>query len=268
MEKLITPKITLVGAGPGDEELITLKGVKALENADVVLYDDLANRALLDYCPVGCLKIYVGKRVGRHSFRQEEINTLIVRLARRHGHVVRLKGGDPFVFGRGHEEAEHARQHGIACVVVPGVSSCLAVPALQGIPVTRRGVSESFWVITGTTRSGDLSDDLQLAALSDATVVVLMGMKKLGEICDLYTRLGRGYLPMAVIQNGTRANEICVVGQAWEMPHLLEDFSRRSQETGISSSRLDGPAILVIGEVVALHPAYVLDYLQSLPMVA
>ncbi len=125
-----------------------------MEQANVVLYDDLANRALLDYCPQGTLKIYVGKRVGRHSFRQEEINRLIVRLAHRRGHVVRLKGGDPFVFGRGHEEAEYARQHGIDCEVVPGVSSCLAVPALQGIPVTRRGVSESFWVITGTTRYG------------------------------------------------------------------------------------------------------------------
>lgn len=280
MDKRIAPKITLVGAGPGDEELITLKGVKALERADAVLYDDLANRALLDYCPTDCLKIYVGKRVGRHSFRQEEINSLLVRLARRRGHVVRLKGGDPFVFGRGHEEAEHARQHGIDCEVVPGVSSCLAVPALQGIPVTRRGVSESFWVITGTTRSGALSDDLQLAAQSNATVVVLMGMKKLAEICDLYASLGRGHLPMAVIQNGTRVNELCVVGQAWEMPHLIEGYQYRKQEVGASSfdsqldspgldgPGLDGPAILVIGEVVALHPAYVLDYLQSIAMVA
>lgn len=268
MDKLITPKITLVGAGPGDEELITLKGVKALERANVVLYDDLANQALLDHCPQATLKIYVGKRVGRHSFRQEEINSLIVRLARKRGHVVRLKGGDPFVFGRGHEEAEYARQQGIACEVVPGVSSCLAVPALQGIPVTRRGVSESFWVITGTTRTGDLSDDLHLAAQSNATVVVLMGMKKLREICALYARLGRGYLPMAVIQNGTRANEVCVVGQVWEMEHLLEEYSYRKQEVGASSPVLDGPAILVIGEVVGLHPAYVLEYVRSIAMVA
>jgi uroporphyrin-III C-methyltransferase len=265
MDKLVTPKITLVGAGPGDEELITLKGVKALERANVVLYDDLANRALLDYCPPGTLKMYVGKRVGRHSFQQEEINRLLIGLARKRGHVVRLKGGDPFVFGRGHEEAEYARRHGIACEVVPGVSSCLAVPALQGIPVTSRGISESFWVITGTTRSGGLSDDLHLAAQSNATVVILMGMKKLAEICDLYAQLGRGHLPMAVIQNGTRANELCVVGRAWEMPNLMEDYSRRKQEVGASTLGLDGPAILVIGEAVALHPTYMLDCLQSLP---
>jgi len=266
MHKPVTPKLTLVGAGPGDVELITLKGIRALENARVVLYDDLANQELLAYCPSGTLKIYVGKRVGRHSFAQAETNKLIVRLAHRHGHVVRLKGGDPFVFGRGHEEADYAREHGIVCEVVPGVSSCLAVPAAQGIPVTRRGVSESFWVVTGTTRSGELSDDLHLAAQSNATVVVLMGMKKLHEICDLYTRLGRGHLPMAVIQNGTRTNEGCVVGQVWEMPELIEEQGQQNQDVGASSPGLSGPAVIVVGEVVALHPAYVRDYLQSLPL--
>jgi len=269
----MTPKLTLVGAGPGDEELITLKGIRALEKADVVLYDDLANSRLLDYCPPHALKMYVGKRAGRNSFRQEEINSLIVRLALRRGHVVRLKGGDPFVFGRGYEEIEYVRAQGIACEVVPGVTSCVAVPASAGIPVTSRGVSESFWVITGTTRSGELSDDLYLAAQSNATVVVLMGLKKLSEICDLYARLGRGHLPMAVVQNGTRTNETCVVGQAWEIPQLIENYRSRNEVGasagyGLDSLGLDGPAVLVIGEVVALHPAYVLDYLQSLPMVA
>ena len=262
------PKLTLVGAGPGDGELITLKGIRALEHADVVLYDDLANRALLDYCPEHTLKMYVGKRAGRSSFAQEDINRLVVRLARKRGHVVRLKGGDPFVFGRGHEEVEYAQRHHVACVVVPGVSSCVAVPSSQGIPVTRRGVSESFWVITGTTRHGDLSDDLHLAAQSKATVVVLMGMKKLAEICALYVGLGRGHMPVAVIQNGTRTNELCVVGQAWEMPRLIAEYQSGDKGVGAPDSQTDGPAILVIGEVVALHPAYVLDYLQSLPMVA
>ncbi|MPR35557.1 uroporphyrinogen-III C-methyltransferase [Salmonirosea aquatica] len=266
----MTPKLTLVGAGPGDEELITLKGIRALEKADVVLYDDLANAKLLEYCPSPTLKIYVGKRAGRTSFQQGEINSLILRLARKRGHVVRLKGGDPFVFGRGHEEAEFVRRHGIPCEVVPGVSSCVAVPASQGIPVTRRGISESFWVITGTTRAGELSSDLHLAAQSNATVVVLMGLKKISEICSLYTILGRGHLPMAVIQNGTRTTEGCVVGQTWEMPKLMDDNQRRNLEVGASDSAagLNGPAVIVIGEVVALHPAYVLEYLQSLPMVA
>ncbi|GAB3168084.1 uroporphyrinogen-III C-methyltransferase [Telluribacter humicola] len=248
------PMLTLVGAGPGDAELITLKGIKALEQADVVLYDELANAALLEYAPEQSMKIYVGKSVGNASFTQDEINTLIVRLATKRGHVVRLKGGDPFVFGRGHEEIDYAKRYGIECKVVPGISSCIAVPASQGIAVTRRGVSESFWVITGTTRSGEMSEDLQLAAQSRATVVVLMGMNKLNEICAMYTQFGRGHMPMAVIQNGTRLDERCIVGQAWEMPRLVMD-------KGVGAP---GPGIIVIGEVVALHPSYVTEYLQSL----
>ncbi|GAB4015584.1 uroporphyrinogen-III C-methyltransferase [Spirosoma koreense] len=248
------PKLTLVGAGPGDGELITLKGIRALRQADVVLYDDLANDSLLDFAPEYALKIYVGKRAGKTSFPQEEINTLIVRLAQEHGHVVRLKGGDSYVFGRGFEEMDYARQYGISCTVVPGVSSSIAVPASQGIPVTSRGVSESFWVITGTTRTDELSDDLQLAVQSKATVVVLMGLGKVAEICALYCQAGRGHLPMAVVQNGTRADEHCVLGQVWNMPQLLA-------EQGVGA-----PAVLVIGEVVALHPSYLAECLRSVSM--
>ncbi|GAA4413249.1 uroporphyrinogen-III C-methyltransferase [Nibrella viscosa] len=248
------PKLTLVGAGPGDGELITLKGIKALRQADVVLYDELANATLLDYAPAQALKVYVGKKAGEASFTQHEINRMIVRFATKHGHVVRLKGGDSFVFGRGYEESEYARQHDIPCEWIPGVSSCIAVPASQHIPVTCRGVSESFWVITGTTRHGELSDDLQLAAQSQATVVVLMGMKKLEEICAMYNHYGRGHLPMAVIQNGTRADERCVVGQVWEMPKL------------VTGQGVGAPAVIIIGEVVALHPAYLSEYVRSLPV--
>ncbi|CAG5069918.1 Uroporphyrinogen-III C-methyltransferase [Dyadobacter sp. CECT 9623] len=244
-------KLTLVGAGPGDGELITLKGIRALEKADVVLYDELACHELLDFAPAHSMKIYVGKKVGEPSFSQEEINGLIVRLARKKGHVVRLKGGDPFVFGRGHEEMQYARDCGVTVEVVPGVSSCISVPASMEIPVTRRGVSESFWVITGTTRDGSLSDDMQLAVQSKATVVVLMGLGKLEEICALYKRFGRGHLPMAVIQNGTRPDEKSVIGQVWEMPQLV-----REQNIGT-------PAIMIMGEVVALHPSYALEYLHS-----
>lgn len=245
------PKLTLVGAGPGDAELITIKGAKALRQADVVLYDDLANDTLVEFATASALKIYVGKRAGRASFTQTEINELIVRLAQEHGHVVRLKGGDSYVFGRGFEELSYARQYGIECTVVPGVSSSIAVPASQGIPVTSRGVSESFWVITGTTRNGDLSDDLRLAIQSKATVVVLMGMNKLSEICAMYCQAGRGHLPMAVVQNGTRADEQCVVGQVWTIPQLVA-------EQGVGA-----PAVLVIGEVVTLHPSYLAACLQQ-----
>ncbi|GAB3994936.1 uroporphyrinogen-III C-methyltransferase [Spirosoma daeguense] len=245
------PKLTLVGAGPGDGELITLKGIRALRQADVVLYDDLANASLLDFAPAHSLKTYVGKRAGKASFSQDEINTLIVRLAQEHGHVVRLKGGDPYVFGRGFEEFDYARQYGIPCEIVPGVSSSIAVPASQGIPVTSRGVSESFWVITGTTRNGELSDDLRLAVQSKATVVVLMGLSKVNEICALYCQAGRGHMPMAVVQNGTRADEHCVVGQVWNMPQLIA-------EQGVGA-----PAVLIIGEVVTLHPSYLSECLRN-----
>ncbi|GAB3544825.1 uroporphyrinogen-III C-methyltransferase [Spirosoma fluminis] len=248
------PKLTLVGAGPGDGELITLKGVRALQQADVILYDDLANATLLDFAPEQAVKNYVGKRAGQPSVSQDEINRSIVRLARRFGHVVRLKGGDSYVFGRGYEEYLYATQHGIDCEVISGVSSCISVPASQGIPVTCRGVSESFWVITGTTQHGELSDDMRLAVQSKATVVVLMGLNKLEGICAMYSQYGRGHLPMAVVQNGTRTNERCVVGQVWEMPRLMA-------EQGVGA-----PAVLVIGEVVALHPSYTMEYLRSLPV--
>ncbi|GAB3036890.1 uroporphyrinogen-III C-methyltransferase [Spirosoma pulveris] len=248
------PKLTLVGAGPGDGELITLKGIRALRQADVVLYDDLANDTLLEFAPEQALKIYVGKRAGQVSFSQDEINELIVRFAQEHGHVVRLKGGDPYVFGRGFEEYEYVRQYGIECVVISGVSSSIAVPASQGIPVTSRGVSESFWVITGTTRRGELSDDLRLAAQSKATIVVLMGMSKLTEICTLFCEAGRGHLPMAIVQNGTRADEQCVIGQVWNMPQL-------AAEQGVGA-----PAVLVIGEVVALHPSYLAESMRNFSM--
>ncbi|AKD58136.1 uroporphyrinogen-III C-methyltransferase [Spirosoma radiotolerans] len=248
------PKLTLVGAGPGDGELITLKGIRALRQADVVLYDDLANHTLLEFAPEQALKIYVGKRAGQASLTQEEINELIVRCAQEHSHVVRLKGGDPYVFGRGFEELEYVRRYAIDCEVVPGVSSSIAVPASQGIPVTSRGVSESFWVITGTTRNGELSEDLYLAAQSKATVVVLMGMRKVKEICAIFCEAGRGHLPMAIVQNGTRADEQCVIGQVWNIPQL-------AAEQGVGA-----PAVLVIGEVVSLHPSYLAESMRNFSM--
>lgn len=249
-------KLTLVGAGPGDEELITLKGVKALQSADVVLYDDLVSTELLAYAPADSPRYYVGKRVGNASYSQEEINQMAVDMAFHYGHVVRLKGGDSFVFGRGHEEYVYATERGLPCEVVPGISSCIAVPESQGIPVTRRGVSESFWVITGTTRDGSLSGDLQLAAESNATVVVLMGLKKLGELCELYRLKGRADMPVAVIQNGTRKDERYVVGRMSDIEDLVKQ------------ENLGYPAVIVIGAVVELHPDYVRQYVEVNGLVA
>ena len=232
------PRLTLVGAGPGDEELITLKGVKALQQADVVLYDALVNKALLAYVPKDCVQIYVGKRAGEHSFTQTQINQLIVKQAFLRGHVVRLKGGDPFVFGRGAEEMAYAQAHGILTQLVPGISSAIAVPALQNIPLTKRGVTRSFWVVTATMRCGGLSQDLALAAQSGATVVVLMGMRKLEQLTQLFREFRGNQEPIAIIQNGTRCNEQMVAG-------TLENIACLAKK-----QRMGTPAVIVIGEVV------------------
>src|SRR5690606_21121037 len=185
------PSITLVGAGPGDADLISLKGLKALSKADVVLYDALVNEELLEYAPQEALRVFVGKRANKHAYSQQEINELMVSYARSNGHVVRLKGGDPFVFGRGGEELEYAAKHQIRATVVPGISSSIALAGLQGIPLTYRGISESFWVITGATTAGVISKDIYAAAKTAATVVVLMGLNKLTEIVRVYEEEGR-----------------------------------------------------------------------------
>lgn len=238
-------RLTVVGAGPGDVDLITLKGVKVLQSADVVLYDALVSPELLGYAPAA-EKIFVGKRKGCYSYQQEQINDLIVERATQGSHVVRLKGGDPFVFGRGAEEMEHAAQYGVEVAVVPGISSCVSVPASQNIPVTKRGATESFWVITGTTKEHQLSNDVALAAKSNATVVILMGMSKLGEIMGLYKEEGKENVPVAIVQNGTTENEKIGIGTVAS----IEDKAREQQ--------LSNPAIIVIGEVVN-HRQKILD---------
>jgi len=230
-------KLTVVGAGPGDLELITLKAIKALQSADVVLYDALVNDALLEYAPAA-EKIFVGKRLGCYAYQQEQINDLIVSKAKAQGHVVRLKGGDPFVFGRGAEEMEHVAKHGIEVAVVPGISASLSVAASQNIPVTKRGVSESFWVITGTTKDHKLSSDIALAAKSNATVIILMGMSKLSQIVALFEAENKASIPVVIIQNGTRANEEIAVG-------TIANITSK-----VAAQQLSNPAIIIIGKVV------------------
>lgn len=238
-------KLTVVGAGPGDVDLITLKGVKALQCADVVLYDALVSPELLEYAPTA-EKIFVGKRKGCYSYQQEQINDLIVERATQGLRVVRLKGGDPFVFGRGAEEMQHAAKYGVEVAVVPGISSCVSVPASQNIPVTKRGSTESFWVITGTTKEHKLSNDVALAAKSNATVIILMGMSKLGEIMERFKEEGKENIPVAIIQNGTTENEKIGIGTVAS----IENKAREQQ--------LSNPAIIVIGEVVN-HRQKILD---------
>ncbi|PCJ81223.1 MAG: uroporphyrinogen-III C-methyltransferase [Bacteroidetes bacterium] len=235
------PKLTLVGAGPGDPELITLKGVKALSSAKVVLYDALVHPDMLDYTSDGCLNILVGKRSGHHSYKQHEINELIVKYAYEFGSVVRLKGGDPFVFGRASEEIEYADKYGITSNVIPGLSCSTALPGLHGMPLTKRGVNESFWVVTGTTKNGKISDDFYLAARSSATVVVLMGRKKLNVVTEFYKSIGKENLPIAVIQNGSLESEKTAIGSIIDIEALVEE------------KKIGTPAILIIGEVVKYH---------------
>jgi uroporphyrin-III C-methyltransferase len=230
MTNIPKPKVTLVGAGPGDPDLLTIKGVKALAEANVVLYDALANEEILAYAPKKSIKIFVGKRKGSHAYSQDQINQLIVDNALTYGNVVRLKGGDPFIFGRGSEEIEFVESFGIPTVVIPGISSSIAVPANQGISLTKRGVSESFWVITGTTSDRNLSKDVTLAAQSTATVVIVMGMSKLEQIVTLF--------PVAIIQNGTTADEKVGFGTVDTILQVVKD------------NNLNSPAIIVFGEVV------------------
>jgi uroporphyrin-III C-methyltransferase len=238
------PRITLVGAGPGDADLITIKGIKALKTADVVLYDALVNEELLEFAPEHATKVYVGKRSGDHSHSQEAINQLMVDYALNYGHVVRLKGGDPFVFGRGYEELDHAASYSIPAEVIPGISSSIGIPGLQHIPVTHRGLSESFWVITGTTADGKVSNDLYEAARTKATIVVLMGLHKLAEITEIFKKEDKNRLPVAVIQSGSTANEKVAVG-------IIDTIVEIVEEKKISS-----PALIIIGEVVSLHPMF------------
>jgi len=238
MKANINPKVTLIGAGPGDPDLITVKGVKALRKADVILYDALISRELLEYAQTNAKLIFVGKRKDFHRFSQDEINELIVKNAFEFGNVVRLKGGDPFIFGRGSEEVEYIESFGIETEVISGISSSMAVPGSQGISLTKRGVAESFWVITGTASERKLSQDVYLAAQSTATVVILMGMSKLNEIVSIFQQFEKGDIPTAIIQNGTTKNEKLGLGT---IDSIVEVVERKE---------LSAPAIIVIGEVV------------------
>ncbi|WP_339711595.1 uroporphyrinogen-III C-methyltransferase [uncultured Kriegella sp.] len=243
-------KVTLVGAGPGSGDLITLRGFKALQEADVILYDALISKELLNQIGGDAPQIYVGKRCGRHEFNQEDINALIIENAYRYGHVVRLKGGDPFVFGRASEEIEHVESFGIPITVVPGVSSAIAVPGSQGIPVTQRGISSSFWVLTATKRDGSFSKDLELAAQSSATIIILMGIRKFDQIVNMVKRHRNKLTPVALIQNGTMENEIC---------HTATLGTTSSMNKKID---LNSPGIIVIGDVVANHPSFFAEEVQ------
>lgn len=236
-----TPKVSLVGAGPGDPELITLKALKAIRSADVILYDALVNPELLEQAPAEAIRIYVGKRNHQHAYTQEEINAALVSQAYAHGHVVRLKGGDSFVFGRGQEELNYVNSFAIETEVVPGISSSISVPALAGIPVTHRGASESFWVITGTTKNNAVSQDVFDAAKTNATVVILMGLSKLKEIAEIFAKEGKQDTAVALVQDGSLPTQRVALGTVGT---IVEEAERQG---------IKAPAVIVIGEVVKQH---------------
>ena len=232
--------VYLVGAGPGDPDLITLRGVNLLRRAGAVLYDALANDALLGWTPDGAELIYVGKRAGRHALSQTEINELLRQKAHEHAVVVRLKGGDPFVFGRGGEEMDYLRSHGVPVEVVPGVSSAIAAPAAAGIPVTQRGVSRSFAVVTGHALDGDDAPNWEALAQLD-TVVVLMGVGRVAEIAARLAAAGRSpETPAAAIQSATLPDQRQVVATLGTLAAAM------------TQAEIDAPAVLLFGEVARM----------------
>lgn len=235
-------EVCLLGAGPGDPDLMTIKGMRALEAADVLVYDRLANPELLAFTAPNCEKIYVGKRKDRHSLPQEQICDLLVALARCDKKVVRLKGGDPFIFGRGGEEIDILEANNIPWQVIPGITAATGCAASTGIPLTHRDCAHALTFITAHRSDGELKFNWELALQKDQTVVFYMGLSVVAEIADgLIARGKAATTPIAVIANGTRQEQKVVVS-------TLADIGE-----AIANSDLPSPALIVMGEVVALR---------------
>lgn len=247
-DRLPVGKVYLVGAGPGDPGLFTLRGLECLHKADVVVHDRLIGPELLSYAPQARL-VDVGKESGHHAIPQQEINQILVNAAREGKVVTRLKGGDPFVFGRGGEEAMALAEAGIPFEIVPGVTSAIAVPAYAGIPVTQRGIACSVAFITGHNASSEtLNINWQALANGVDTLVFLMGVHNLQKITSSLVEAGRApSTPVALIERGTLANQRVITG-------TLAEIAEKSQ--GIQP-----PAIIIVGDVVNLHP--ILDWFQK-----
>ncbi len=234
-------KVYIVGAGCGDAELITWKGLRLLRQCDVVLYDDLSAARLLEETKEDCEKISVGKRFGKHSAAQEEINALLVEKAKEGRNVVRLKGGDPFVFGRGGEEIRALQAAGVPYEEVPGITSAVAVPAAAGIPVTHRKLARSFHVITGHTAENGLPEDFETLARLNGTLVFLMGLHHLEEIAEGLLKNGKSPdTPVAVVSRGATAAQRTVRAPLEEIVPT------------VYSAGLEAPAVIIVGAVAAL----------------
>lgn len=235
-------RVFIVGAGPGDPRLITIRGIECLHMADVVVYDRLIDPELLDEAPIRAERIYVGKESGHHSWPQDQINELLATHASAGKNVVRLKGGDPFVFGRGGEEAAYLAGRGIASEIVPGVSSAIAVPELVGIPVTHRNIANSFAVATGHPCAKGSEVDFLSLYKAAGTLVVLMGVERRSEIArSLIDGQVDPETPVAIIEQGSRAEQRTTITS-------LKDIAQKG--AGIKP-----PAVIVIGKVVTLQGA-------------
>ena len=233
-------KVYLTGAGPGDIDLLTVKALRVVQQADVIIYDRLANPDILVQAKEGCEFIYVGKEDSHHTIPQDEINEIIYQNALKHKNVVRLKGGDPLVFGRGGEEGMYLRERGIEFEFIPGVTSAIAVPEYAGIPVTHRGVTVSFRVVTGHESRKEKSQIPWENYKTDDTIIFLMGLHNLDKITQKLIEIGKPKEhPVAVISKGTTPEEETVVG-------TLEDIYEKAKD-------LPTPALIVVGEVVKLR---------------
>ncbi len=235
-------KVYLIGAGPGDVELLTIKAKSLIERADVVVYDRLADNRILQFAPESAEKIYVGKAPNQHTMKQEEISQLLVDLAKRFDNVVRLKGGDPFVFGRGGEEALLLKKNDIPFEIVPGVTSAISVPAYAGIPVTHRGLATSFAVVTGHEMADKSSIRWDKLSTGADTLIFLMGVANLAEITQKLIDNGRAAnTPAAVIQNGTKAQQRVLITTV------------KDAAADVRREQITSPAIFIVGEVVKLR---------------
>lgn len=238
-------RVTLVGAGPGDPDLLTVKALRLIEQADVVLYDELVSDAIVDLLPPGAEQVNVGKARGSHRFTQDRINQALVDHARRGRRVVRLKGGDPALFARAGEEIDFLRRHGFEPVIVPGVTAALGCAAALGMPLTDRRVASSVTIVAGESRDGEAAPDWKRLAAARRTIVVYMGRAAARAIADGLVAGGLDpRTPVAVIENGTRADERVSTGGLGDLPAL--------------AARHDGgdPALIVIGDVVRLARAW------------
>ena len=234
-------KVYLTGAGPGDVELLTLKAHRVITQADVIIYDRLANPEILEMAKDGCEFVYVGKEDGRHTLPQDQINEVIYQNSQIHDIVVRLKGGDPFVFGRGGEEGAYLRERGVDFEIIPGITSAISVPAYAGIPVTHRGVAVSFRVVTGHESPNKESSQIAWENFkSNDTIIFLMGLHNLEKIASKLIEIGKPKdFPCAVISKGTTPEQKVIVG-------TLENILEKSR--GVPT-----PALIVVGEVVNLR---------------